>query len=233
MAPISKPFIFYAGEKAKANEVNDNFDVVYTGVNELDRQVTDLNTNILEVNEGKADINGSAQQTFQVADGTSAYEAVNKGQLDKVLPVGSIIMVTHNKTVNGFYECNGANLSRTSYRALYNVIGTTYGAGDGTNTFTLPNFTNRAPWGTTASGGFGYISAGLPNITGQTGASRGESNGCFGENNSTYGRSAGGSGVSTYLDRKYFNASWSNPIYGASSTVQPPAIKVRFLIKYI
>lgn len=232
MAPISKPFVFYAGEKAKANEVNENFDIVYNGVNELDRQVTDLNTNILEVNEGKADINGNAQQTFQVADGTSAYEAVNKGQLDKVLPVGSIIMVTHDKDVYGFYECNGANLSRTSYKALYDVIGTTYGSGDGTNTFTLPNFTNRAPWGTTASGGFGYISAGLPNITGSIGGcSDPDTNGAFWQTGHGVfgGQGAGAPRHKTYMDASRMEGS----LYGKSSTVQPPAIKVRFLIKYI
>lgn len=231
MAPISKPFVFYAGEKAKANEVNENFDIVYNGVNELDRQVTDLNTNILEVNEGKADINGNAQQTFQVADGTSAYEAVNKGQLDKVLPVGSIIMVTHDKDVYGFYECNGANLSRTSYKALYDVIGTTYGSGDGTNTFTLPNFTNRAPWGTTASGGFGYISAGLPDIIGSFTSQDGRANGAFHVGGRIGGLDGGGV-ISNWVD---FKASWTTntDIYGKSNTVQPPAIRVRFLIKYI
>jgi len=39
--------------------------------------------------------------------------------------------------------CNGAAISRTSYSTLFSRIGTTYGSGDGVNTFNLPNFTNR------------------------------------------------------------------------------------------
>jgi microcystin-dependent protein len=35
--------------------------------------------------------------------------------------------------------CNGAAVSRTTYATLFETIGTTYGAGDGSNTFNLPN----------------------------------------------------------------------------------------------
>ncbi len=40
----------------------------------------------------------------------------------------------------GWLKCNGAAVSRSLYAALYNVIGTTYGAGDGSTTFNLPDF---------------------------------------------------------------------------------------------
>lgn len=40
---------------------------------------------------------------------------------------------------NGFLECNGAELSRTTYANLFAVIGTTYGVGDGSTTFNLPD----------------------------------------------------------------------------------------------
>lgn len=39
----------------------------------------------------------------------------------------------------GWLKCNGAAVSRTLYAALFNVIGTTYGAGDGSTTFNLPD----------------------------------------------------------------------------------------------
>lgn len=39
----------------------------------------------------------------------------------------------------GYLECNGAAISRTAYAALFAVIGTTYGAGDGATTFNLPD----------------------------------------------------------------------------------------------
>lgn len=39
----------------------------------------------------------------------------------------------------GFLKCNGAAVSRTTYAALFAAIGTTYGAGDGSTTFNLPD----------------------------------------------------------------------------------------------
>jgi microcystin-dependent protein len=47
----------------------------------------------------------------------------------------------------GYLLCNGALVSRTTYADLFAVIGTTYGAGDGTSTFALPNFQDRMPIG--------------------------------------------------------------------------------------
>jgi microcystin-dependent protein len=50
--------------------------------------------------------------------------------------------------------CNGSAVSRTQYAALFGVIASTYGAGDGSTTFNLPNFTNRFP---TNSGNVGTV----------------------------------------------------------------------------
>ena len=94
----------------------------------------------------------------------------------------------------------------------------------------MPDFRNRALWG---SNSFGYIVAGLPNITGEfhslparngnAGAS-----GCFTvTSNGSY--AADGAVDSRRVD---FNASLSNNIYGKSTTVQPPAIKVRVKTRY-
>jgi microcystin-dependent protein len=51
--------------------------------------------------------------------------------------------------------CTGSAVSRTTYAGLFAVIGTTFGVGDGTTTFNLPNYVNRMPFGanvtTTAS----------------------------------------------------------------------------------
>ena len=43
----------------------------------------------------------------------------------------------------GYLGCTGANVSRSTYSALFALIGTTHGAGDGNTTFGLPNFQNR------------------------------------------------------------------------------------------
>jgi microcystin-dependent protein len=53
---------------------------------------------------------------------------------------------------NGWLLCNGAQVSRITYNSLYQVIGTAYGAGDGSTTFNLPDLRGRFPLGKSAAG---------------------------------------------------------------------------------
>lgn len=55
------------------------------------------------------------------------------------VPTGSIITFPTSTVPIGFLECNGAELSRTTYADLFAVIGTTYGVGDGSTTFNIPD----------------------------------------------------------------------------------------------
>jgi len=70
-------------------------------------------------------------------------------------PTGSVTMYAAASAPTGWLLCNGAAVSRTTYASLFAVTGTTFGAGDGSTTFNLPNYTNRMPYGTTigATGG--------------------------------------------------------------------------------
>lgn len=121
---------------------------------------------------------------------------------------------------------------------MFAVYGTTYGAGNGSTTFNLPDFRNRTIWG---AEDFGYVEAGLPNITGglrvggyKKDAIGGYANGALsysgfgGKSDDFYGGSNNGF---THVDVA-LNASSSNLIYGNSDTVQPPAIKVRVVTRY-
>ena len=55
------------------------------------------------------------------------------------LPAGSMIYVAMNKAPTGYLKANGAAISRTVYAELFAEIGTSFGAGDGVNTFNLPD----------------------------------------------------------------------------------------------
>lgn len=55
------------------------------------------------------------------------------------LPPGSVLYFAANSAPSGFLEANGAAVSRTTYAALFAAIGTTFGAGDGSTTFNLPD----------------------------------------------------------------------------------------------
>lgn len=125
----------------------------------------------------------------------------------------------------------GAEVSRTTYSILFGIYGTTYGAGDGSTTFKLPDFRNRVLWGGESAG---YISAGLPNITGSnTGYGWGlgaAASGAFYVTGGANERPPYNEASGAYYHN--FDASRSSSIYGNSSTVQPPAIKVRVYTRY-
>jgi microcystin-dependent protein len=62
-------------------------------------------------------------------------------------PVGGIIMSGLPGIPVGFLLCDGAAQSRNTYLALFQAIGTAFGAGDGTTTFNVPNLVGRFPYG--------------------------------------------------------------------------------------
>lgn len=53
--------------------------------------------------------------------------------------VGAVVPLAYNGTPAGWLKCNGATVSRSTYASLFSAIGTTYGAGDGSTTFALPD----------------------------------------------------------------------------------------------
>lgn len=60
-----------------------------------------------------------------------------------IVPVGEVKMYAGSSAPSGFLLCNGAAVSRTTYAALFGVINTTYGPGDGSTTFNLPDLRGR------------------------------------------------------------------------------------------
>ncbi|CAF4672694.1 unnamed protein product, partial [Rotaria sp. Silwood2] len=65
----------------------------------------------------------------------------------KGLPVGAVSIFTGLNVPDNWLRCDGSNISRTTYSKLFYVIGTLYGDGDYVNTFTLPDFRGRFPFG--------------------------------------------------------------------------------------
>ncbi len=68
-----------------------------------------------------------------------------------VSPTGSIVGFGANTAPEGWLICEGQVISRTAYATLFAVIGITYGAGDGSATFNLPNLKGRIPVGRDAA----------------------------------------------------------------------------------
>lgn len=82
--------------------------------------------------------------TFTV---NSDGNAVLNGNLIVQGMAGMVQMFAGSVAPKGWRFCDGTALSRTSYSKLFAVIGTAYGAGDGSTTFNLPDFRDRMPIG--------------------------------------------------------------------------------------
>ena len=148
------------------------------------------------------------------------------------VPTGMVAYFAWSAVPSGWLLCNGANVSRTTYANLFAAIGTRFGSGDGSTTFTLPNLNERFIEGTTSTANVGkYIEAGLPNITGTFSTSKSDSRiatGAFAIDQANLASAYGSQATGILFS---FNASRESPIYGASSTVQTPALQLLPCIK--
>lgn len=67
--------------------------------------------------------------------------------LRRVERSGSVKLWPMSTAPVGWIECDGSAVSRVGYRALFALLGTTYGVGDGSTTFELPDWAADAPSG--------------------------------------------------------------------------------------
>jgi microcystin-dependent protein len=88
------------------------------------------------------DVGTSANELVQL-NADAKLPAVNGSLLTNLpdtLPIGSIIMVPYSTPDTNYLECNGQAVSRATYATLFSKLGVTYGSGDGTNTFNIPDY---------------------------------------------------------------------------------------------
>lgn len=93
-----------------------------------------------------------------------------KGDTALYLPVGTLMPWSKATTPSGFLYCDGTPYSRTTYADLFAVIGTAFGSGDGSTTFNVPDFQDKAAIGASNNRTFGSnnntaLADQTPNIT--------------------------------------------------------------------
>ncbi len=98
---------------------------------------------------------------------------LTKSDFNKFIPAGIIIAHTTKSSLDGYLFCDGSAVSRTAYSALFEAIGTTYGTGDGSTTFNIPDFRgcflrmaggNSGPIGTKQGDAIRNITGRIPGI---------------------------------------------------------------------
>ena len=83
------------------------------------------------------------------------------------IPTATIVPWSDSSVPTGFLECNGAAVSRSTYATLFGIIGTTYGSGDGSTTFNVPDLQDNVAVG--KSGTKSLASTGGANTVTSTG----------------------------------------------------------------
>lgn len=84
-----------------------------------------------------------SERAIYTYNGTTLVGVGSSGAGGESIPVGSIIAFAGSTAPEGYLMCDGSNVSRTTYGELFDVLGTTYGQGDTTTTFGLPNIKGR------------------------------------------------------------------------------------------
>lgn len=148
---------------------------------------------------------------------------------------------------NGWLLCDGQEVSRTDYADLFEIIGTTFGSGNGTTTFNVPNYKGKFLQMINDNQFLGQeIEAGLPNADMSGSFYLVEAHGRFiglkdntgsisGSDSGDIENANGGADTGSNAPRKIIingNLNSYNSIYGKSNTVQPPASIVNYFIKY-
>lgn len=224
-ASTNQPHVFRVGTNNNVFVIrDDNTKVAFSSNNNFFATVT---------HDGVAKWLGNANTATKLETSRTINGVAFDGTKDIIVdsnPVGTIIAVAYTGVPEGYMHCNGAAVNRTTYVNLFNKIGTFYGAGDGSTTFNLPNTVARFLEGGIGAGT--YYEAGLPNITGNISAFKSSISGAFVGSNNTNRYDGWNDNEDEYAVSTSFDASRSNRIYGASTTVQPPAMTVIYCIKY-
>lgn len=156
--------------------------------------------------------------------------------------IGDVKSSTRTTNHGNWFLCNGQAISRTTYAELFSIIGTNFGAGDGSTTFNLPDYRGkflRGLGGDSASNIYTTQDEGLPNITGKYNnrclqySNDGDQEGAFYHTNFGRKQAASGTDWSGGEMGIGFDASRSSAIYGASNHVTPINQAVNYFIKVL
>lgn len=122
-----------------------------TGRHKIPAGTTTARDAITEWKKGALWLNtsiGPHQLQVQIND-TAPFVWNNVG----LAPSGTLVAYAGNSEPNGYLFCNGQEVSRSIYADLFAVIGTTYGSGNGSTTFNVPDLRGRAIFGLDNLGG--------------------------------------------------------------------------------
>lgn len=184
--------------------------------------------------------NGASSTVAAPTDSTYWSQIPTYADLLDWMPTGVVLPFGGATVPNGWLLANGAAASRSGKARLFSVYGTTFGAGDGSTTFNLPDLRDRYIIGVNTNALGTQIAEQLPNITGSFQQRSGSLNSIMLESPSGAFKSgqlhhwaAWSVAPSTSLDAPDidFDANNSSSVYTNSGKVYPASIALNFIIK--
>lgn len=106
---------------------------------------------LTKMEDGITSATSSAERATQVANDTfDSLSAVNRSYnaiVDAIVPVGAVLPFYGSRPPKNWLLCYGQEVSRTEYKALFDVIGTAAGSGNGSTTFNVPDLKGKVIYG--------------------------------------------------------------------------------------
>lgn len=184
----------------------------------------------------QANLDDDAVNFAQLKSQISELKTALLANVNSSAKIGDIKMSVLSSNHDNWLLCNGQEVKRADYPDLFKVIGISFGSGNGTTTFNVPDYRGkfiRGLGGDSASDIYTTQAEGLPNITGsfqvKAGASASDWTGSFFAGESITADQYGGTFGRTNVTQ--FSAQRSSAIYGASTHVTPVNQALNFFIK--
>ena len=254
MGVITTGQTFASGDQVTASKLND----IASGASFTSASAT-TDDSTLTLGSGKLKVKDLGITATQLAtnsvinakiqDGAVTAAKLDAGAVSVLMPTASIMPYAGSSAPTGYLLCDGAAISRSTYSTLFGILSTTYGAGDSSTTFNIPDLRGRVIAGQDDMGG-----ASANRLTGQTDGVNGDTLGGSGGtethtlstaqmpshthgvntgtgNNSQVGVAGNapkGTDLSTPTVASYSNGATSTGGGGAHNNVQPT-----FILNYI
>jgi microcystin-dependent protein len=208
---ITKGYTPAAGEVANATSYNTDIAALFNAFSGLEAQTSTLGgLTILPAADSTTALqvkNAAATSVFQV-NTTSALAMISGAVIS---PMGTVSLFAGATAPTGWMLCDGTAISRATYSVLFALIGTTYGEGDTTTTFNLPDLRDKFAIGKSGTKALG-TTAGSSTI-GLTNLPSHDHGGATGTESATHTHNCpvpAAGGVTTYLAPQ--NGTGTNPI---------------------
>lgn len=133
---------FATGDIINAADFNTNFVNIATFVDAL-QAGTNFTAGAIETTS----LGNGAVTEPKIANNAVTLAKLATAVANALCPAGTITAYGGSAAPSGWLLCDGSNVSRTTYADLFAILGTSYGSGDGTTTFGLPNLKGRVPVG--------------------------------------------------------------------------------------